>query len=51
VVERPPDAELVRVEADHLAWIGPDADRAGRRVRAFAESIATTADPASRDRG
>jgi pimeloyl-ACP methyl ester carboxylesterase len=41
VTEALPDAELVRVEADHLAWVGPDADRAGRAVERFTESVVT----------
>ncbi|MFC7228767.1 alpha/beta hydrolase [Salinirubellus salinus] len=39
VAEALPEAELVRVEADHLAWVGPDADRAGRAVQRFTESV------------
>lgn len=37
-----PDAELHRVEADHLVWIGPDADRAVEPVREFARSVTET---------
>ncbi|MFB6130970.1 MAG: alpha/beta fold hydrolase [Salinigranum sp.] len=40
VAEAVPEAELLRIEADHLAWIGPDADRAGRAVSEFARSVA-----------
>ncbi len=39
VAETVPDADVCRIESDHLAWIGPDADRAGRAVREFAESV------------
>lgn len=39
VAETVPDATLLRVESDHLAWIGPDADRAGEAMRAFAASV------------
>jgi pimeloyl-ACP methyl ester carboxylesterase len=38
-----PDAELLRLRADHLAWIGPDADRASQRVQSFAQSVASSA--------
>lgn len=41
VAEALPNAELVRVEADHLAWVGPDAERAGRAVQRFTESVVT----------
>jgi pimeloyl-ACP methyl ester carboxylesterase len=39
VAETVPDATLLRVESDHLAWIGPDAGRAGEAMRAFAASV------------
>lgn len=42
VVEALPDAELVRLEADHLAWVGPDAHRAERAVERFTESVVST---------
>lgn len=41
--ETVPDAALHRAAADHLVWIGPDADRTCRAVRRFAESVAATA--------
>ncbi|MFB6124377.1 MAG: alpha/beta fold hydrolase [Halanaeroarchaeum sp.] len=37
---RIPDAELVRLDADHLAFVGPDADRGGEAVRSFVERVA-----------
>ncbi len=37
--EEIPDAKLVRLESDHLAWIGPDASRGARNAREFAESV------------
>jgi len=39
VVESLPNAEFVRVDADHLANVGPDADRAQRALQSFVESI------------
>ncbi|MFC6974884.1 alpha/beta fold hydrolase [Halomicroarcula sp. GCM10025709] len=39
VVEALPDAEFVRVDADHLAGVGPDADRVRRALQSFVESI------------
>lgn len=38
--ERIPDAELLRVDADHLPIVGPDAERGGEAVRAFVERVA-----------
>ncbi|WP_433633989.1 alpha/beta fold hydrolase [Halomicrococcus sp. NG-SE-24] len=38
------DVEFLRLDTDHLAWIGPDAERGGRKVREFAESVAETVD-------
>lgn len=38
VAESLPDVEFVRTEADHLAWIGPDADRVRTSIRSFIES-------------
>jgi pimeloyl-ACP methyl ester carboxylesterase len=46
VAERVEDADLRTVETDHLAWIGPDADRAGEYVRRFVESVAPTPESA-----
>jgi pimeloyl-ACP methyl ester carboxylesterase len=37
------DARLLRLKADHLIWLGPDADRAGEEVRAFAASVVEAA--------
>jgi pimeloyl-ACP methyl ester carboxylesterase len=39
VVESLPDVEFVRVEADHFAGVGPDADRVRRALQSFVESI------------
>jgi len=39
VIESLPDVEFVRVEADHLAGVGPDADRVRRAQQSFVESI------------
>jgi pimeloyl-ACP methyl ester carboxylesterase len=47
VAERVPNAELVRIESDHLAWVGPDADRAEEAVRAFTKSIIASGEPAT----
>jgi len=38
-----PEARLHRAAADHLVWIGPDADRTCRTVRRFVDSVAATA--------
>ncbi|MDQ2055935.1 alpha/beta hydrolase [Halobellus sp. H-GB7] len=38
VVEALPDVEFVRVDADHLAGVGPDADRVQRALQSFVES-------------
>ncbi|MFD1687019.1 alpha/beta fold hydrolase [Halobellus litoreus] len=43
LAETVPDVELHRVEADHLVWIGPDADRAIQLVREFTQSVTETA--------
>jgi len=34
-----PDAEFVRLEADHSVWVGPDAERAAGAVREFSDSV------------
>ena len=41
VVESLPDVEFVRVEADHLAGVGPDADRVQKALQSFVESISS----------
>lgn len=45
VADAAPNATLLRVESDHLAWLGPDADRVVRRVREFAASTVESASP------
>ena len=40
VADAVPDASLLRLKADHLLWLGPDAERAAEGVRAFAASVA-----------
>ncbi|MDG5776862.1 alpha/beta hydrolase [Haloarculaceae archaeon H-GB1-1] len=44
-VERLPDADLLRAAADHLVWVGPDADRTVERVREFAETVLSPTEP------
>lgn len=39
LVESLSDVELIRVEADHLVGIGPDADRVRSAIRSFTESL------------
>lgn len=48
VAERVPDAELLRVEADHLVLVGPDAERVRRELRAFGGRIASSTEPPAR---
>jgi pimeloyl-ACP methyl ester carboxylesterase len=45
--EEIPDAKLVRLESDHLAWLGPDAARAGREVREFVDAVTSQSRSAS----
>ncbi|MFC5369099.1 alpha/beta fold hydrolase [Salinirubrum litoreum] len=39
VVEALPDVEFLRVDADHLAGVGPDADRLRGALHSFTESV------------
>lgn len=39
VAERAPDADVVRLDADHVLWSGPESQRAQQVVQAFVERI------------
>lgn len=45
VVEAIPDAELVRLEADHSIAASPDAGRAREAIRTFTESVTASSEP------
>ncbi|WP_416840312.1 alpha/beta fold hydrolase [Haloferax sp. DFSO52] len=45
VVEAIPDAEFVRLEADHSIGASPDVDRAREAIRTFTESVTASSEP------
>jgi pimeloyl-ACP methyl ester carboxylesterase len=48
VAETVPDVDVVRLDADHLAWIGPDAERGDAAVREFAASVTESVESSNR---